>query len=876
MKKFLSLFLSLVISLSVFFGGTVTAGAETYGVLTYELKDGKITITGCDENASGEVVIPAEIDGYPVTSIGEKAFTTWTEIDGGVTQITGRSNITSIIIPDSVTSIGDWAFSGCTGLTSINIPNSVTSIGDYAFNQCTGLTSITIPDSVTSIGDYAFNQCTGLTSITIPDSVTSIGESAFSGCAGLTSVIIGNGVTSIGNGAFSGCEGITNIAVDESNPVYHSANNCLIDMANKVLVIGCKNSVIPDDGSVTSIGDYAFSRCTGLTSITIPDSVTNIGWSAFSECTGLTSITIPDSVTSIGGWAFSDCSGLTSITIPDSVVSIGYGAFSSCTGLTSVTIPNSVTSIGEEAFFGCTGLESITVDEGNPVYHSSDNCLIETAGKALIAGCKNSVIPDDGSVTSIGDWVFSGCTGLTSVTIPDSVTSIGDGAFYGCTGITSITIFGSVTRIGNYAFYACEGLTSITIPDSVTSIGEQAFRSCYNLKNINIPGNVTSIGEAAFRYCESAESLSLPVGLEVIENSSFEGCRNLKSITVPDGVTSIGNWAFYQCEELTSVTIPDSVISIGYNAFDYCSKISDVYYTGSKEQWNAIQVGDFNGSILTASIHFNSAGPVNDKEPVYESPEGVALYDDYSAKMPDGRIVEKAVEIKADGGNNVKFNLTQLTPQQDEGFGGIKYSCSCKFDLSLADPGAADISETNPATIRFKKDFIGRDIRNIVIFHYPAHGGRESFTAAKNDPRFRITDDGEYWKITVTSLSPFGIYYMPVLNVKASQTVDYKANVTVTATAENVPDGYVLAIYEGNTLREKGGNTSVSYKAGTMTANRTFTVKIIDSGNNALKDVEENEIKANCEVKVKSGFFDKLIAFFKGLFGLLPNVEIKP
>ena len=234
--------------------------------------------------------------------------------------------ITDLIIPESVTSIGNYAFYGCKGLTSVTIPNSVTSIGSSAFQKCTGLTSVTIPNSVTSIGSSAFQDCTGLTSITIPNGVTSIGSSAFSWCSGLTSVTIPNSVTSIGDYAFYECSNL------------------------RLAFIG---------SSVTSIGEHAFSGCTGLTSITIPNSVTSIGSSAFSWCSGLTSVTIPNSVTSTGEYAFYNCSGLTSITIPNSVTSIGEGAFYVCSGLTSITIPNSVTSIGNFAFSGCSGLKEV-------------------------------------------------------------------------------------------------------------------------------------------------------------------------------------------------------------------------------------------------------------------------------------------------------------------------------------------------------------------------------------------------------------------------------------------------------------------------------------------------------------------------------------
>ena len=589
-------------------------------------------------------------------------------------------NVQTVIVPESVTRIRNDVFRDCSGLTSITFGenSNLKSIENYAFQNCTGLTSITIPDSVTSIGNSAFQNCTGLTSITvaeenlnycsvdgilynkaktqfihipkaiqgnitIPDSVTSIWNQAFYGCTGLTSITIPDSVTSIGDGAFSGCSGLTSITVAEGNPVYHSAGNCIIRTESEVLIAGCQNSIIPTDGSVTSIGNSAFRGCTGLTSVTIPDSVTSIWNQAFYGCTGLTSIifqgtqeqwnaiskgsswnyntgsytmtfqsadpilaftsngdgtcyvsgistctdtdiVIPpvspdgDSVTSIGEYAFYGCTGLTSITIPNSVTSIDNYAFYGCTGLTSITIPDSVTWLGDSAFFGCTGLTSITVAEGNPVYHSAGNCLIETESGALIAGCKNSIIPTDGSVTSIGYSAFDGCTGLTSITIPDSVTSIGNCAFYGCRGLTSITIPDSVTWLGNYAFSNCTGLTSITVAE-----GNPVYHSAGNClietesktliagcRNSIIPtdGSVTSIGAHA-----------------------FSGCTGLTSITIPDSVTSIGDGAFEGCSGLTSITIPDNVTRIEGSTFGNCIGLTSITFQGTKEQWNAIGKG---------------------------------------------------------------------------------------------------------------------------------------------------------------------------------------------------------------------------------------------------------------------------------------------
>ena len=245
-------------------------------------------------------------------------------------------------------------------------------------------------------------------------------------------VVIKGGVTSIGYWAFYECEDLTSLTIPNS---------------------------------VTSIGKNAFENCSSLTSVIIPNSVTSIGISAFSGCFGLTSVTIPNSVTSIGSYAFSDCSGLTSITIPNSVTSIGRDAFYNCESLTSITIPNSVTSIGDLAFGYCLGLTSITVEKGNTKYDSRDNCnaIIETNTNKLIAGCKNTTIPN--SVTSIGDLAFSNCFDLTSITIPNSVTSIGNRAFSYCSGLTSITFKGNTPpKFGGDVFYNVSNSILVYVP----------------------------------------------------------------------------------------------------------------------------------------------------------------------------------------------------------------------------------------------------------------------------------------------------------------------------------------------------------------------------------------------------------------------------
>ena len=595
-------------------------------------------------NSLTSITIPGS-----VTTIGSYAFyyctgLTSVTIPDSVTTIGGSAfsgckGLTSVTIPDSVTTIGSLAFSGCKGLTSVTIPDSVTSMGSSAFSGCTNLETITIPKNATFSGStfddcislknvkfssgiekipsnlfYESGNLNSLTSITIPDSVTTIGGSAFSSCTGLTSIIIPDSVTTIGSSAFSGCTNLETITIPKN--AQFSSNGYTFDDCTslKKVIFSSEIEKIPDylfykssnlnslpsniiPNSVTTIGNSAFGRCTGLTSISIPDSVTTIGSSAFSSCTNLETIAIPKNAKfDSDGQTFDNCTSLKNVIFSSGIEKIPDYLFyksSNLNSLTSITIPDSVTSVGRYAFNGCTNLETITIPKNalfSPYGHTFDNCTslknvifssgIEKIPDYLFYESRNLnslpsiTIPD--SVTAIGNWAFFDCTSLTSVTIPDGVTSIGEYAFYGCTGLTSITISDSVTSISEYAFYGCTGLTGITIPDSVTSIGDYAFRYCTGLTSITIPDSVTSIGGAAFYGCTGLTSVTIPDSVTTIDNWVFNGCTGLTSITISDSVTTIGSKAFYDCTGLTSITIPDSVTTIGSLAFSGCTSLETV------------------------------------------------------------------------------------------------------------------------------------------------------------------------------------------------------------------------------------------------------------------------------------------------------------
>ena len=507
--------------------GTVCVwGIDNILTFTYTVTDNKITITGLVQNKEPtSLIIPAQIEGLTVTaiapnafkdknkikevvipnsvkSIGNAAFSGCSSLESmtipfvgakaGVTSsdtyqypfgyIFGTSSYTDSVatkqyyygnstssttsttyyIPSSLKSVtvtgGNilrGAFYYCDRLTSITIPNSVTSIGISAFEDCTELTSITIPNSVTSIGVDAFDGCSSLESITIPNSVTNIGHRAFSDCTGLTSVIIGGSVTSIGNYAFYGCRGLTAVTIPNS---------------------------------VTSIGDYAFDGCSGLTTVnwnaTACTSAGSFSYPIFKDCSNLATVNIGDNVKIIPSYAFYGCSGLTSITIPNSVTSIGDYAFDGCSGLTSITIPNSVTNVGSFAFVDCTKLTSITISNSvtsigkrafyNTVWYNNQPDGLVYAGK--VAYEYKGTMPSNTSIVlkagtlGIGEDAFYYCTGLTSITIPNSVTIICDDAFRICTSLTSITFNGTkaqwnaITKgsdwnynTGNYTIHCTDG-----------------------------------------------------------------------------------------------------------------------------------------------------------------------------------------------------------------------------------------------------------------------------------------------------------------------------------------------------------------------------------------------------------------------------------
>jgi Flp pilus assembly protein protease CpaA len=437
--------------------------------------------------------------------------------------------------------------------------------------------------------------------------------------------------------------------------------------------------------NVTSIGNHAFAGCSGLTSVTIPNSVTSIGICAFFECSGMTSVTIPNSVTSIGGWIFCRCSGLTSVTISDSVTSIGASAFSGCSGLTSVTIPSSVTSIGIDAFSGCSGLTSVTIPN---------------------------------SVTSIGHYAFAYCSGLASVTIPNSVTSIGNGAFADCSGLTSVIIPNSVTSIGTYAFYGCSGLTSVTIPSSVTSIGGWTFHGCSgltivnfnatNCTNMGIYNNLYSQYMTVFDSCTNLATLNIGANVTQIPDSAFSGCSGLTEINsfAPTAPT-LGSDVFNGVSSTIPVYIPCVSLASYQTTWSYFSNIIAQFP-------NIINVGVTDSTFGVSNV---TDGPTCDSAVI----EATANYGYHFTQWNDGNTnASRTVIVTADATYTAYFaanepdtyTITALSANPDMGIvdGSGTYPAGTTVVLT-ARPFAGyhflqwqDSDNTNPRTITVTAD----------------------------------------------------------------------------------------------------------------------------------------------------------------------------
>jgi len=506
MKKQFAILLILVVVLAVLCLPVTAHAATTADGFGYSISKGCVTITGY-EGTAADVVIPATIDGYPVTRVYDRAFKDC-EI------------LVSVEIPDSVTDIGTSAFDGCVNLETIRLSNKITEIGVYTFRNCSALKEITIPDGVTNLYTMAFCDCSNLKTVTIPDSVTKISNRAFAGCVGLTDVYMGNSVTEIGEYAFSSCSGLTSIELPNT---------------------------------LNTLGSHAFRGCTSLNQLTVPDSVTKLGDGIVAGCSSLEKLSVPfigESIDQInnrvqypfgfffdvfsfeGGYKISqytisgDTHSKQSYYLPEMLkeVHIGggdliQGTFENCTSLETITFDANIPQIPKNFFKNCSGLKNVTVNG------------VETIGYYAFMNCtslQQFTIAD--TVRSIDHQAFAGCSALKTVSIPDCVTELGSGAFQDCEALTSIKLPSKIKEVPSAVCNRCTSLQSVNIPQGVTVVASESFRNCTSLNKVIIHNGVTELGGMAFAGCSNLEEIWLPGDLTCIWYSTFKDCNKLKTV----------------------------------------------------------------------------------------------------------------------------------------------------------------------------------------------------------------------------------------------------------------------------------------------------------------------------------------------------------
>ena len=559
--KTVTLCLALLLVLLILPSG-VKAAEETDGIFTYTITNGEATITDCEEDVTGAMVIPSVLGGCPVTTIGS------------------------------------WAFSYCR-MTSLTIPDSVITIGHHAFTSCK-MATLTIPNSVVTIDYSAFSFCEELTSLTIPDSVVTIGSSAFSYCDKMETVTFGNGLEQVIS-PFHGCTGLKEVHVSDLNvwcniKFYWEDSNPL-EYAKEFYVNGelIEDLIIPS--GITAIHDNAFFG-SKIKSVTIPDSVKSIGLTAFSECPSLTDVTIGEGVTTIGEQAFRLCPSLTNVTLPDSLTEIGKEAFWRCGELTNLTVGKGLKTVGQDAFRDCQKLDRLEISDlaawCDIAFHDNYSNPLSYARKIYLNGSlvKDLVIPE--GVTMIRSYAFFSQREMTSLTIPDSVTRIGENAFAHSLKLKKVTMGNGVISLGNWSFSDCTALEDVYIKDL-----------------------------AAWCKIEFGNDLANP--LFWADNFYVKGSA-VKKLVIPDGVTRIGRYAFVNCKQLTSVELPDSLKNIDSNAFMLYESIANVYFNGSKEQWDSITIGFDNDPLTNAKLHIRGAKKTGDIDGDYGLETNDAVY----------------------------------------------------------------------------------------------------------------------------------------------------------------------------------------------------------------------------------------------------------
>ena len=567
-----------------YFDAGAGAGGAIVPIYTYTLDDAnRATITGYSGNATA-LYIPGEIDGHEVVAIGDRAFE-------------NRTDLRTVMIPDSLEKIEFEAFYNCINLKIVDLSSNLTTIGYDVFGNCKSISKIEIPKSLkkfdgtwgrgTNLSYGAFGGCSnlktvnfeagstivcaalfmgcdGIEEIELPDTITEIGDSAFKSCKNLNKVIIPESVTKIDGDAFAECSGLVDIKMHEG---INTIGSRAFYKCDRLLDI-----VIPD--SVEKIEFEAFRGCDKLENIKLSENLTIVGYGVFGDCKSISKIEIPKSLKKFDGtWgrgtnlsygAFGGCSNLKTVNFEAGSTIVCAALFMGCDGIEEIELPDTITEIGDSAFKNCKNLDRITMNNGIEILESSafEDCFSLTTIN----------IPN--TVKAISNSTFQDCTSLTEVHLSNILKEIPASTFSGCKKLTTINFPSTLTMIGNSAFSGCESLPEAILPSGVEKIESNAFKNCKAMKKAVVPDTVSSIGSSAFYGCETLTDITLGSKLKKIESQTFYGCTVLPSIVIPYNVTTIGDSAFVNCTKLTQITVPRNTTSIASNAFSYPKKMT--------------------------------------------------------------------------------------------------------------------------------------------------------------------------------------------------------------------------------------------------------------------------------------------------------------
>lgn len=542
-------------------GKRIWSAATAVGMLAGMLGNLPGGMVFAEGNVYGDLTYAVQADGtIQITDCDEAAVTVEipAEIDGM-----------------AVTSIGKGAFFQCVSLEHVTIPDSVTVVKSIAFSSCTALTELEFPDSVTEIGENAVISCKALTSVRLPANLTTISAMMLSKCESLASVTIPDSVTTIGENAFYGCKSLQQIEIPAN--VTEISKNAFWDCtALQAFQVAPENaSFCAQEGVLYSKDLTRLVRCPEQAAVChIPETVTSIDTYAFSKCICLTELDLPDNLLYLNENVFEKCSALERVTLPSQLTVITAGAFLDCSALQEIQIPKTVKKIGVSSFAGCISMQNFYVEAGNADYQSEDGLLLTDNGKTL----------------------FFFPNGKSYFRLPASVETIGASSCAYSDNLTEIVIPEGVTAIEGYAFVKCGSLKKLVLPDSLDTLGINAFSNCEALETIKMPSAMTEIRSGVFSRAAITE------------------------ITVPSGLTEIPNYLFSGCKNLKTVTMPNSVAKVGIMAFQKCDALADVYFQGTKAQWDTVSISDYadlstnqSGNLpLTdqATIHFLDTPPV--------------------------------------------------------------------------------------------------------------------------------------------------------------------------------------------------------------------------------------------------------------------------